>query len=138
MSITNCTESRLVKLFFVANLHPSQQVSDDLSFEDDVEEEGEVEDVEEEEEVEAEAGPSERKRRREGEHVEFTPQQFTLIEKMFEKMFEKMSEKMNKILEQNGSKMNNQQQSCEISQIRQIYMCKNFEGRGKFLHTEVG
>ena len=60
MSITNCTESRLVKLFFVANLHPSQQVSDDLSFEDDVEEEGEVEDVEEEGEVEAEAGPTER------------------------------------------------------------------------------
>ena len=51
MSITNCTESRLVKLFFVANLHPSQQVCDDLSFEDDVEEEGEVE---------AEAGPTER------------------------------------------------------------------------------
>ena len=40
MSFTNCTESRLVKLFFVANLHPSQQVCDDLSFEDDVEEEG--------------------------------------------------------------------------------------------------
>ena len=60
MSITNCTESRLVKLFFVANLNPSQQVCDDLSFEDDVEEEGEVEDVEEEGEVEAEAGPTER------------------------------------------------------------------------------